>query len=149
MNTQDGNVLGILACWHRFDCSRVNISCKSKATLGQWHKTNAITIPIKMIAWRSSFNLRLWLDDKGFCLMKKICSYYIAKSGFPIKIWTQKGLLIKQSYLAMLLSDLKFLIENFNVKLHMSPFTGWWWWWIEEIENSTLSKKLLFVGNLD
>ena len=29
----------------------------------------------------------------------------------------------------------------------MSPFTGWWWW-IEEIENSTLSKKLLLLWEI-
>lgn len=61
MKDHDGNVFGIPAALHIFECFKVRISCTSMAILGKWQKVKAIMMTRKMTANRSSALRRLSL----------------------------------------------------------------------------------------
>ena len=82
MNTHEGTEgTEGLAFRHKFDFSSVKISWISRNTLRLWQMMNAMTIPMKMIAWRSSLCLRSWFIISGLIL----------KSNFVHKMWAGLG----------------------------------------------------------
>ena len=74
INTQDGTVFLRWAFWQKFDFSRVKISWMSRKILGKWQIMNAMTIAMKIMALRSSFLLRIWLNVKGEWFILKFFS---------------------------------------------------------------------------
>ena len=69
MNTHEGTEgTEGLFFWQKLDFLRVKISWISRNTRRLWHMMNAMTIPMKMMAWWSSLCLRSWFSISGLIL---------------------------------------------------------------------------------
>ena len=101
MNTHEGTEgTEGLFFWQKLDFLRVKISWISRNTRRLWHMMNAMTIPMKMIAWWSSLCLRSWFSISGL-ILKDI-------SNFVHKIVRKK---VKQMF-PLLRSKRDMMIQN-------------------------------------
>ena len=102
MNTHEGTEgTEGLVFWHKLDFLSVKISWISRNTRRLWHMMNAMTIPMKMIAWWSSLCLRSWFSISGL-ILKDISNFVHkivrkkVKQKFPL-LRSKRDMMIQRS----------------------------------------------------